>query len=332
MRTGIWLMILSGITFGLSGSFATALMDNGWSPGGTLVVRLTGAAAITLVIAAIVDRRGLLDAPRHFRTVGVYGSVAVAGVQATFFLSMQHLSVGVTLMIQFLAPIVVIAWEWLVRKRPASTLTIIGTVVALVGAAAVIDVFGGLRLSLVGLGWAGLSMLGNACFFLLSERTSDSLAPIVLLASGMTVAAATAGVLIATQIMSATFATDSVDLAGQQLPWYVPLFLLITVSTVLAYVFGVAGGSRIGSTLMSLVLLSEVLFASVFAWLLIDQSITVVQMLGGAAIVGGVAIARLGGAGAAIQADLPVVRDADQLDAAAANGTDECDRSTDRVG
>ncbi|WP_433523126.1 hypothetical protein ACQPZ2_39980 [Nocardia pseudovaccinii] len=57
---------------------------------------------------------------RHLRTVGGFGVIAVAGVQASFVLSRPYPQVGVTLMIQFLTPIAVIAWNWAVRgQRPS---------------------------------------------------------------------------------------------------------------------------------------------------------------------------------------------------------------------
>ena len=65
-------------------------------------------------------------------------------------------------------------------------MTLAGTALALVGAAAVIDVFGGLRLSPVGLAWAAVSLAGNTAFFLFAERSADTVSPIVLLATGMT--------------------------------------------------------------------------------------------------------------------------------------------------
>ncbi|MET8871115.1 hypothetical protein [Nocardia sp. NPDC004604] len=64
--------------------------------------------------------------------------IAAAGAQATSFLSPPYFQVGVTLMIQFLAPIVAIAWNWAVRGRQPSGATLLAAAVALSGAALVI--------------------------------------------------------------------------------------------------------------------------------------------------------------------------------------------------
>src|SRR5690606_20941186 len=94
-RSGVWLTVASGLAFASSGPLAKAVLAAQWSPGAILAVRLTGAAAVVLVVAALADLRELRESPRHVRTIAAFGVVAVAGVQATFFLSLQHLQVGV---------------------------------------------------------------------------------------------------------------------------------------------------------------------------------------------------------------------------------------------
>ncbi|MFX0580548.1 EamA family transporter [Nocardia nepalensis] len=293
-RAGVWLTVGSGLAFASSGPLAKSVLAVGWSPGAVLAIRLSGAAAVMLMVAALSDPSGLRGSLRHLRTVGAFGVIAVAGVQASFFLSLPYLQVGVTLMIQFLAPIAVIAWNWAARGRRPSGATVLGAAVALGGAALVIDIFGADGISLIGLGWAAVSMLCNAVFFLLSERTSDSLSPVVLLGSGLSVAAATAWTLGLTGLLPVLFGDADTALAEQHIPVWLSLTLLVTISTVVAYACGVAGAARIGSTLMSLILLSEVLFAVVLSWLLLDESVSPVQMIGGVLVVGGIALARSG--------------------------------------
>ncbi|MBH0777560.1 EamA family transporter [Nocardia bovistercoris] len=291
---GVWLTVASGLAFATSGPFAKAVLSARWSPGATLAIRLTGAAAIILALALVLDRRALFDSRRHLRTLAVFGVVALAGVQATFFLALEYLQVGVALMIQFLAPIAVIGWNWLVRARRPSAVTLLGATLAICGAALVIDVFDSGGLDVVGLGWALLSMAGNAAFFILSDRGADTMSPVVLLGAGMTVAAVTAWALALIHLLPLRFGTASVTLAEHRVPTAVSLALLVMVSTVAAYLCGVAGAARIGSTLTSLILLSEVLFAVALSWLLLGESVAPIQVAGGVVLIGGIVLARRG--------------------------------------
>lgn len=293
-RAGVWLTVASGLTFASSGPLAKSVMVADWSPGAVLALRLTGAAALLLALAALTERAGLRDSLRHLRTVVLFGVIGVAGVQATFFLSLQYLHVGVTLMIQFLAPIVVIGWDWAVRGRRPSGATLFGAGVALTGAALVINVFDTGGLSLPGLGWAALSMVCNAAFFLVSARASDNLEPVALLGSGMVVAAATAWALGAVSLLPIHFGAATATMNHRDLPTWLALALLIVMSTVVPYLCAVAGTARIGATLTSLILLSEVLFAVALSWLLLAEAIAPVQAVGAALVVGGIALARYG--------------------------------------
>lgn len=70
--------------------------------------------------------------------------------------------------------------------------------------------------------------------------------------------------------------------------------ILVVVSTVIAYLTGIAAITLLGPTIGSLVALTEVLCAVIAAWILVGESITVIQGIGGAAIIVGLVLARLG--------------------------------------
>ena len=65
------------------------------------------------------------------------------------------------------------------------------------------------------------------------------------------------------------------------------------LAAVIAYVAGIGGARRLGAKLVSFVSLSEMLFAILFAWLLLGQLPSDLQFLGGAFILGGVVMVRL---------------------------------------
>ncbi|MFC9892398.1 DMT family transporter [Nocardia sp. NPDC127579] len=291
-QVGVWLTVASGLAFASSGSFAKSVLGAGWSPGAVLAIRLSGAAVVLLVLAAWRDPAGLRDSVRHARAIVAFGVIAIAGVQATFFLSLEYLQVGVSLMIQFLAPIAVIGWNWAVRGQRPTVATALGALLAIGGAALVINVFDAGGLSLPGLGWAGLSMVCNAALFLLSERATARVRPTVLLGTGLTVAAATSWILAVTQVLPLRTGAGTVTLAEHRIPAALSLVLLILISTVVAYVCGVAGAARIGSTLMSLILLSEVMFAVALSWLLLGEAVAPIQLVGSVVVIGGIVLAQ----------------------------------------
>jgi drug/metabolite transporter (DMT)-like permease len=86
--------------------------------------------------------------------------------------------------------------------------------------------------------------------------------------------------------------TRAVHLAGSNVSWLLPVLGLSLVAAVIAYTAGISGARLVGPKVAAFVGLTEVLFAIVFADLLVDQGVTWIQALGGAVVVAGIALVR----------------------------------------
>ena len=102
------------------------------------------------------------------------------------------------------------------------------------------------------------------------------------------------GVLGALRVIPLAFATTPVQLMGGEAPWWVAIGELALIAAAAAYLLGVTAARLLGSTVASFVGLTEVLFAVLFAWVLLDELPGLMQLAGGVCIVGGVVAVRLG--------------------------------------
>lgn len=73
-----------------------------------------------------------------------------------------------------------------------------------------------------------------------------------------------------------------------------PVLALGFITAALSYVTGIAAVRRLAPRLASFVALTEVLAAIVAAWLLLDQVPDRVQLVGGALVVAGVIVVKMG--------------------------------------
>ena len=293
-RNGLIFALLSAATFGVSGPFAISLIESGWSPGGAVFARVAGGALVMMVIALATQWPRLRQVSTHTRTVLLYGVFAISGVQLCFFNAVQHLSVGVALLLEYLAPIIVIGWVWITKGARPSVQTLLGAAVALIGAAVVIDVFGSAEISAVGVAWGLAAAACLAVYFVISERADGDLHPVVLAASGLTVSAVVIGALGLVGVLPLHFSASNAVVADHSVNVWLPVVVLVLVSTVIAYLTGIAAITLLGPTIGSLVALTEVLCAVVAAWILVGESVTALQAVGGAAIIAGLVLARLG--------------------------------------
>ncbi len=289
---GLVLALVSAVTFGLSGPFAKALTEAGWSASGTVLVRLAGAATILLVVLAVL-RPGVFAAIRaDGPALALYGVVAAAGVQVAFVNALQYLPVAVALLLEYLGPILVIVWVWLVRHQPPSGRTVLGAAVALVGLTLVVQLWSGIGLSTPGLLWGLTAAVCQASYFLMADRVGSATPPLVLAGVGMTVGAAVVAALGLAGVLPIVIdtAATGVVLGGVDVGWPVAATLLVVVASVVAYLTGIAAISRIGAARGSLVALLEVVASAVASWLLLGQVPAPVQLLGGVLILVGVAL------------------------------------------
>jgi drug/metabolite transporter (DMT)-like permease len=289
---GLALALISASSFGLSGSLARSVLDLGWSPAAVVATRVGGAFLILLIPCLVLLRRiGLPTRAQSLRMLA-YGVVAIALAQLCYFSAVQYLSVGVALLLEFLAPVILIGWHWArTQHRPAWSV-LAGAGLSIVGLAFVLDLRDGLTLNPIGVAWALGAALCLCAYFLLSEdKGADApIHPLLLTTAGTGIGAVVLLGAAAAGILPLAAATGVTSLADWSVGWWLPIMLLILISAVLAYPSGIVAVRRLGSSLASFAALTEVIFAVAFALVLLGQRPGPMQLVGGALILAGIAL------------------------------------------
>jgi drug/metabolite transporter (DMT)-like permease len=289
---GLAIAVLSAASFGLSGPLARSLLDLGWSPAGVVAVRILGAFAVLVVPCLLLLRRMPRPTSRQWGRLLAYGVVAVALAQLCYFSAVQYLSVGVALLLEYLAPVLLIFWHWAsTRRRPAASV-FVGAALAVLGLVFVLDLRGDVRLDPVGVLWGLGAAVCLCAYFVLAEGgTGGPPVPPLLMT---TVGAGIGGLVIlavgASGLLPMVTRAGTTELGGVRVEWWLPALLLVGVSAVLAYLTGIVAVRRLGSSVASFVSLSEVIFAVVFAAVLLAQRPSVSQLIGGALVLAGIAV------------------------------------------
>ena len=290
---GLALALLSAATFGTSGSFAASLIEAGWTPGAAVTARVLIAALVLTVPALLLLRGHGALLRRSGRTLAVYGIAAVAGAQLCFFMAVEHLSVAVALLLEYSGALLVVCYLWLRRGQRPGRLTVAGAVVAVLGLGLVLELASNADLDPVGVLWGLGAAFGLATYFVLSAETEDVLPPLVVAWAGLAVGGAVLAVAGLAGVLPLAAPRTDVTLLDVQVSWLVPILGLSVVAAAVAYVTGILGARLLGAKVASFVGLTEVLFAVVFAWVLLDQSLGAVQLVGAALVVAGIALVRV---------------------------------------
>ncbi|MFF3849681.1 DMT family transporter [Streptomyces sp. NPDC002328] len=289
---GLGLAIGSAIAFGGSGVAAKPLIEAGLDPLHVVWLRVTGAALVMLPLA--VRHRALLR--RRPALLAGFGLLGVAGVQAFYFASISRIPVGVALLVEYLAPALVLGWVRFVQRRPVTRAAAFGVVLAVGGLACVVEVWAGLSFDALGL----LLALGAACcqvgYFVLSDQGSDSddgaPDPLGVIAYGLLVGAAVLTVVARPWGMDWSVLAHSAGMDGTRVPAWLLLAWIVLIATVVAYVTGVVSVRRLSPQVAGVVACLEAVIATVLAWVLLGEHLSAPQIAGGAVVLLGAFIAQ----------------------------------------
>ena len=298
---GLLFALLSAASFGMSGALARGSLETGWTPGALVLIRVGVAAALLLPygLYAVRGRWHLLR--HHLGRIAVFGLMAVAVAQFCFFSAVQTMQVGPALLIEYTAPAAIVVWLWLRHGEQPSRLTLTGAGLAALGLVLVLDLVSGADLSVVGMLWALGAMLGCATYFLMAaDRSTEgevALPPLTLAAGGLLSGSLGLAALGLVGLLPMRASTAPVTLSGELVAWWVPMALLAVFTAAVAYASGIAATRRLGSRLASFVALVEVVAGVLFAWLLLSELPGPWQLAGGALVLVGVVIVKIGEAG-----------------------------------
>ncbi|MFE9453004.1 DMT family transporter [Streptomyces sp. NPDC006739] len=289
---GLGLALASALAFGGSGVAAKPLIEAGLDPLHVVWLRVTGAALVMLPLA--VRHR---DLPRRRPALlAGFGLLAVAGVQACYFAALSRIPVGVALLVEYLAPALVLGWVRFVQRRPVTRAAALGVALAAGGLACVVEVWSGLGFDALGL----LFALGAACcqvgYFVLSDHGGDAGEaapdPLGVIAYGLLAGAAVLTLVARPWHLRWSVLAGSARMDGTSVPAVALLAWIVLVATVVAYVTGVLSVRRLSPQVAGVVACLEAVVATVLAWVLLGEHLSAPQVVGGAVVLVGAFIAQ----------------------------------------
>ncbi|MEJ7706328.1 MAG: EamA family transporter [Nocardioidaceae bacterium] len=259
--------------------------------------RCTGTA---LVLVCLVLARGeRLSLPRGWREVAVvigFGITGVALVQWLYFVAIDRLPVGIALLLEFTAPILVALFARFVYREAVRSRMWLGMACAFGGLALVAQVWDGLALDVVGVLAGFGAALSLACYFLVGEHSVSDDSPLHVLTEAFLVAAIFWNVV---QPVTSLFDTDmgvAVRLGGSLDGFEAPVWLLlawmIVLGTVVPFLAELSALQHLSATEVGLFGMLEPVGATVLGWLWFREDLSSVQLLGMTLVLVGIGLAQ----------------------------------------
>ena len=292
---GEFYLIMGGLIFSFNGVISTIVLDH-ITPFRLAQVRSIGAFFILLAIALFIDRHSLKAPKKLIPKLAAYGVIGFAAVQAGYFLGIQRgVPLSLVLIIEFTAPIWIALWIKYVRKTYVPGSMWIAIALSLLGLILLAQVWNGLSFDLLGLLGALISAFALTAYFLIGKSfgTSRSALSLTVWGLGMATLAWSSSM----PIWSFPFEVFSIDMdlqgvfAGNTLPGWVLILWVITMGTIVPYIFVISGLRLLSASTSSVIGMMEPVFAGIFAWIWLEQSWNGIQLLGAAVVLVGIFIA-----------------------------------------
>lgn len=286
---GIAYGLLASLTFGATGALVKPLLENGWSPAAAVTVRaaLAGLVLVPFAASALRGRWASLWRAR-WRILGM-ALIGVAGTQLVFFAAIQRIPIASGTLIEYLAPLLLVAWVAATARRMPRAVVLIGSVIAIAGLVLIVGPVGGG--DPLGYVFAGIAAVGCAIYYLVAARPADGLPAVALASAGLLLGSLSLAIVGFTGLVPFDVNFGDMAALGGVVPWFAPL-LVLAATTAIGYATSIHASQVLGSRLMSFIGMLEVVFASLYAWLLLGENLGPWQIFGGVLILTGIAFVR----------------------------------------
>lgn len=293
---GYAMVISAALLFALNGTVSKVVLQSGISPLELTQVRATGAFLGFAVVLAFARRPSLRLTRREVPYLVVFGIAGVAFVQWLYFVAIGRLPIGIALLIEYLAPILIAIWAWAVFKEPVRRRIWAALVLALAGLSLVVEIWSGVSLDGLGVAAALAAAVAYAVYVLMAERAVKRRDPASLTCYGFLFAALFWAAVQPLWRFPAARIDDSVSLLGHLERFALPVWLLmlyvVVAGTMITFLLVAAALRHISATRVGIVAMLEPVAASGVAFLWLGETFGTPQLIGGGIVLAAILLAQ----------------------------------------
>lgn len=302
--------LCAALLFGTNGSVSKVLLEAGLEPAQLTLFRVGGTAIIAAAVLLVANRSAFIVTGRQLLVLVAMGIIGVAVLQFTYAVALQFLPVGIALLFEFTAVLMVALFAFFVFHEKVRSRLWIAIGLVLAGLAVVAQIWAS-ELHPFGVIMAVCAAICLSTYFLVGER-----AVVKLSAMGVafwTMIAATVFWLLFSgwwNIDPALFTTHvslSGNLSEVELPLFVPLLWNIVLGSFAPFILSLLALKTLTATAAGIVSSAEVIFAFIVAWLWLGENLSPLQIGGTAVVLAGIILAQTSRVDKVVLADLAIV-------------------------
>jgi drug/metabolite transporter (DMT)-like permease len=296
-RLGYLMASGAAVLWGINGGVSKTILTTGLSSERLAQVRSLGAALGLVAILALTAPNRLRLSRRELPYVATFGIGGLAFVQWFYFLAIHRLAIGVALLIEYLAPLLVALWARFVQHEQVRRRIWVALALAVMGLGLIVNVVGGgVSLSTAGVMFALGGAFAYALYVLLAEHVVGDRDPVSLLAWGFLFASAFWAVLVPWWSFPWPHLTESTALGGHLHTETLPVWLLaawmIVLGTIAPFFLLVSALRHLSATTVGIVAMLEPVVGALVGWAWLAESLGGAQLVGAAVVLAAIGLAQ----------------------------------------
>jgi drug/metabolite transporter (DMT)-like permease len=293
---GAALAFTAAILFGLNASTSKIVMQAGVTPEQIVLFRSLATALIAAAVLVFTKPEAFKVRPSEWKFLISFGMIGVALMQWAYSNAVRSLPVGIALLIEYTAIIIVPLVAWVLFKEKSRRRLWIGVALVLTGLLIVSEVWNS-TLNPVGVLFAFAAAIFLSVYFIMGERSHLTRDPISTLFYTMLISSVFWLVISPWWQFDIQIATSPLDLGGNLsgtlLPgWFMIIWIGILGSFLPMMLSFVALG-QLNATGVGVISTAETIFAFLFGYLWLGEMINGLQMVGGVLVITGIVVAQL---------------------------------------
>ena len=259
-------------------------------------VRTTGAFLLLAAALGVARPASLRLRRGELAMLLIFGVLGLAFVQWFYFEAISRLDIGVALLIQYIAPVLVALWARFayheaVRRRIWAALAL-----SILGITLLVELWNGLTLDGLGVAAALGSAATFAVYILSAERAVARRDPVSLVCYGFLLASVFWAVLQPWTSFPVELVDESVSLLGRLDDLSLPVWLLmgwmVVLGTMVPFALLAASLRHIPASRAAITAMFEPVAATVFAYAWLGESLTAFQLIGALVVLAAIVLAQ----------------------------------------
>jgi drug/metabolite transporter (DMT)-like permease len=295
-RRGYAMALGASLLWGLNGAVSKVTLVGAFSSLELVELRSLGAFAVLGAALLVTAPRTLRIRRGELPSLIAFGVAGLAFVQLLYLIAIRRLDVGVALLIEYTAPVLVALYARFVLKERVRNRVWIAILLALGGLALVVDIAHGVTLDGIGVLAALAAAVAYAVYMLLAERSIGDRSVVSLLCYGFGFASVFWAFVAPWWNFPFHLLGEEISLLGNLDGHRAPVWLLMTsnvlIGTIVPFFLVIRALRHLPATRVAIAAMAEPVIATVVAWAWLGEALGPAQLLGGGVVLAGIALAQ----------------------------------------